>query len=70
MMKRVIVILILLLCLCSSPVFADVLIYKMSVEGEERMVECRIEPAENGYVLEISEVTVSEDDTQGNTQKT
>lgn len=63
--KRVIVILILLLCLYSSPVFADVLIYKKSVEGEERMVECRIESAENGYVFEISEV-----DNQGNTQKT
>ena len=68
MVKRAIMILIL--CLCSSPVFADVLIYKKSIEGEERMVECRIEPAENGYVLEISEVTVSEGDTQGNTQKT
>lgn len=64
MVKRAIVILIL--CLCSSPVFADVLIYERSVEGEERIVECRIEPAGNGYVLEISEVTVSE----GNTQKT
>lgn len=68
MLKRAIVILIL--CLCSSPVFAGVLIYERSVEGEERIVECRIEPAENGYVLEISEVTVSEGDTKGNTQKT
>ena len=41
MVKRAIMILIL--CLCSSPVFADVLIYKKSIEGEERMVECRIE---------------------------
>lgn len=70
MMKRVIVVLILLLCLYSSPVFSDVLVYEKNVDDEKRIVECRIEPAGNGYVLEISEVTVSEGDTKGNTQKT